>query len=660
MIFLSNVAKFYNGKPLFEGVSISVHRGDRIGIVGPNGAGKSTLLGMMEGVITPDKGEVSIEKRIRMGVLHQELIQGNDGPILEEVMNISDELRDVRERLTHLEKKMERLSSDSADVESLVEEHGQLLHEFERFNGYTLEARALKVLQGLGFQAGDERRRWSEFSGGWRMRVALAKILLAEPDVLLLDEPTNHLDLESLLWVETYLMNFKGALVLVSHDRAFLNRLIKRIIEVSRGKSTTYTGSYDDYEHNKELQEDILQAAYKNQQEKIKRIRKFIDQNRVKARTASRVQSRLKMLDKMDRVELPPRPKTIKFTFPQPPPSGRRVIEILDLVKRYDGHEVYANFSINVQRQDRIGLVGPNGAGKSTLLKIMAGVLPHEGGTVKYGHNVHAGYFAQHQSESLNTDRSVLEEAFSVSPGLPEQEVRNLLGAFLFSGDDVFKKVKVLSGGEKSRLALVKILLAPPNLLLLDEPTNHLDIASCEILEDGLKRFTGTLIMITHDRCLMNTVCNAILEIRNGRAEHYPGNYEDYEYKKGLMEQSEEIITSPSITPAPLQAAATSSEGGSRKERKRKEAQNRTVLFKRQAPIKVEIERIEREMGVKESRLKEIENVMADPASYAQKELILPLVEESADLAQHLKDLESRWEELHTQLDEMESSICNN
>ncbi|HTY26403.1 MAG TPA: ABC-F family ATP-binding cassette domain-containing protein [Desulfomonilaceae bacterium] len=660
MIFLSNVAKFYNGKPLFEGVSISVHRGDRIGIVGPNGAGKSTLLGMMEGVITPDKGEVSIEKRILMGVLHQELIQGNDGPILEEVMNISDELRDLRERLTHLEKKMERLSTDSADVESLVEEHGRLLHEFERFNGYTLEARALKVLQGLGFQAGDERRRWSEFSGGWRMRVALAKILLAEPDVLLLDEPTNHLDLESLLWVETYLMNFKGALVLVSHDRAFLNRLIKRIIEVSRGKSTAYTGSYDDYEHNKELQEDILQAAYKNQQEKIKRIRKFIDQNRVKARTASRVQSRLKMLDKMDRVELPPRPKTIKFTFPQPPPSGRRVIEILDLVKRYDGHEVYANFSINVQRQDRIGLVGPNGAGKSTLLKIMAGVLPHEGGTVKYGHNVHAGYFAQHQSESLNTDRSVLEEAFSVSPGLPEQEVRNLLGAFLFSGDDVFKKVKVLSGGEKSRLALVKILLAPPNLLLLDEPTNHLDIASCEILEDGLRRFTGTLIMITHDRRLMNTVCNAILEIRNGRAEHYPGNYEDYEYKKGLMEQSEEIITSPSITPTPMQTVSTSPAGGSRKERKRKEAQNRTALFKRQAPIKAEIKRIETEMGVKESRLKEIENVMADPASYAQKELILPLVEESANLAQHLKDLESRWEELHAQLDEMETRVCNN
>ena len=376
MIFLSNVAKFYNGKPLFEKVNISLHRGDRIGMVGPNGAGKSTLLGMMEGVITPDAGEISVEKRLRMGGLHQELIQGNDGPILEEVMNISDELRDIRERLSQLEREMAQLSEDSAGVETVVEEHGRLLHEFERFNGYTLEARALKVFQGLGFQPGDERRRWSEFSGGWRMRVALAKILLAEPDALLLDEPTNHLDLESLLWVEEYLANYKGALVLVSHDRAFLNKLVKRIIEVNRGKATVYTGSFDDYERNKELQEDVLEALYKNQQEKIKRIQKFIDQNRVKARTASRVQSRVKMLEKMERVELPPRPKTIKFNFPQPPPCGRRVLEITDLVKRFDSREVYNGFSFNVRSQDRIGLVGPNGAGKSTLLKIMAGGPP--------------------------------------------------------------------------------------------------------------------------------------------------------------------------------------------------------------------------------------------------------------------------------------------
>ncbi len=659
MIFLSNVAKFYNGKPLFENVNISVHRGDRIGMVGPNGAGKSTLLGMMEGLITPDTGEVSIEKRIRMGVLHQELIQGNDGPILEEVMNISEELRDVRERLARLEREMATLSEDSADVETMVEEHGRLLHEFERFNGYTLEARAFKVLQGLGFQPGDEKRRWSEFSGGWRMRVALAKMLLAEPDALLLDEPTNHLDLESLLWVEEYLATYKGALVLVSHDRAFLNKLVKRIIEVNRGKATVYTGSFDDYERNRDLQEDVLEAAYKNQQEKIKRIRKFIDQNRVKARTASRVQSRVKMLEKMDRVELPPRPKTIKFNFPQPPSSGRRVLEIADLVKRFDSREVYNGFSFNVQSHDRIGLVGPNGAGKSTLLKIMAGVLPYEGGAVKLGHNVLVGYFAQHQSESLNTDRSVLEEAFSVSPGIPEQEVRNLLGAFLFSGDDVFKRVKVLSGGEKSRLALAKILLAPPNLLLMDEPTNHLDIPSCEILEEGLKRFTGTLVMITHDRRLMNAVCNAILEIRDGRPEHYLGNYEDYQYKKRLMDQSEEIAPQPPVAPtAPRIADSSSVE--SRKERKRKEARHRTALSKRQAPVKAEIAAIEKEMDQQERRRREIENLMADPANYENKEMILPLVEESAGLADRVKRLETRWEELHAQLEEIENSVLSN
>ena len=659
MIFLSNVAKFYNGKPLFESVNISVHRGDRIGMVGPNGAGKSTLLGMMEGVITPDAGEISIEKRMRMGVLHQELILGNDGPILEEVMNISDELRGIRERLSQLEREMAQLSEHSSNVETIVEEHGRLLHEFERFNGYTLEARALKVLQGLGFQPGDERRRWSEFSGGWRMRVALAKILLAEPDALLLDEPTNHLDLESLLWVEDYLANYKGALVVVSHDRAFLNKRVKRIIEVNRGKATIYTGSFDDYERNRGLQEDVLESAYKNQQEKIKRIQKFIDQNRVKARTASRVQSRVKMLEKMDRVELPPRPKTIKFNFPQPPPSGRRVMEITDLVKRFDSREVYNGFSLNVRSQDRIGLVGPNGAGKSTLLKIMAEVLPYEGGTVKLGHNVLAGYFAQHQSESLNTDRSVIEEAFSVSPGIPEQEVRNLLGAFLFSGDDVFKRVKVLSGGEKSRLALVKILLAPPNFLLMDEPTNHLDIPSCEILEEGLKRFTGTLVMITHDRRLMNAVCNAILEIRDGRAEHYPGNYEDYQYKKRLMEQSEEIPPPAPVAPAPS-PIPDDSPVESRKERKRKEAQLRIALSKRQGPVKAEIAAVEKEMERKESRLREIENLMADPANYENKDLIMPLVEESTGLTDRVKRLETRWEELHAQLEEIENSVLSN
>ncbi len=659
MIFLSNVAKFYNGKPLFENVNISVHRGDRIGMVGPNGAGKSTLLGMMEGVITPDAGEISIEKRIRMGVLHQELIQGNDGPILEEVMNISDELRHIRERLSQLEREMTQLSENSADAEIMVEEHGRLLHEFERFNGYTLESRALKVLQGLGFQPGDDKRRWSEFSGGWRMRVALAKILLAEPDGLLLDEPTNHLDLESLLWVEEYLANYKGALVLVSHDRAFLNKLVNRIIEVNRGKATVYTGAFDDYERNKELQEDVLESAYKNQQEKIKRIQKFIDQNRVKARTASRVQSRVKMLEKMEKVELPPRPKTIKFNFPQPPPSGRRVLEITDLVKRFDSREVYRGFSFNVQKQDRIGLVGPNGAGKSTLLKIMGGVLPYEGGTVKLGHNVLVGYFAQHQSENLNTDRSVLEEAFSVSPGIPEQEVRNLLGAFLFSGDDVFKRVKVLSGGEKSRLALVKILLAPPNFLLMDEPTNHLDIPSCEILEEGLKRFTGTLVMITHDRRLMNTVCNSILEIRDGNAEHYFGNYEDYQYKKKLMESSEEIEPLPLIAPTVTKITETSSVE-SRKDRKRKEAQNRIALSRRQAPIKAEIAAIEKQMDQQELRLREIQNLMADPANYEKKDLILPLVQESTRLSQEVKRLEARWEELQTQLEEIENRVLSN
>ncbi|MBI5249325.1 MAG: ABC-F family ATP-binding cassette domain-containing protein [Desulfomonile tiedjei] len=631
---------------------MSVHRGDRAGIVGPNGAGKSTILGMMEGVITPDEGEVSIEKRIRVGVLRQELIQGNDGPILQEVMNVSDKVQQIRERLKVLEKEMSRLTEHSEDGDEIVEEHGRLLHELEGYGGYTLEARALKVLGGLGFKQEDANRRWSEFSGGWRMRVALAKILLAEPDALLLDEPTNHLDLESLLWVETYLMGFKGALVLVSHDRAFLNRLVNRIIEVDRGKVSIYSGNYDQYETTRQMQEDVLVAAYKNQQEKIKRIQKFIDQNRVKARTASRAQSRVKMLEKIDKVDPPGRAKTLKFTFPQPQQAGRRVLEISGLLKTYGTKTVYEDFSINVDRGDRIGLVGPNGAGKSTLMKIMAGTIPYDGGIVKYGYNVKPGYFAQHQSESLNSDRSVLEEAYSGIPGITEQEVRNLLGAFLFSGDDVYKKVKVLSGGEKSRLALTRILLSPPNFLLMDEPTNHLDIPSCEILEEGLKKYSGTLILITHDRRLMNSICTGILEIEAGSAEYYIGNYEDYQYKKRLSEEQEQ--NTPVVEPAPVEREDPDNQKESRKERKRREAQNRIALFKKQGPIKQEIQRIEKLLGTKEARKKEIESLMADPSIYDKRDAILPLLEEDPVLSKEIRALESRWEELHTQLEEIE------
>lgn len=664
MIFLSNVSKYFDGKPLFQNVGLSIHRGDRVGIVGPNGAGKSTVLGMMEGVITPDEGEVSIEKRIRMGVLHQELIQGNDGPVLEEVINTSEEVRRTRERLFELESRMAEISDAGDEATAILEEHGRLQHEFEAMGGYSLEARALKVLSGLGFRQEDAQRRWSEFSGGWRMRVALAKILLAEPDVLLLDEPTNHLDLESLIWVEEYLNGFKGALVLVSHDRAFLNRLVTKIVEMDRGKATIYTGNYDQYEMNKQMQEEIQLSAYKSQQEKIKQIQKFIDQNRVKARTASRVQSRVKMLEKMEKIDPPRATKTIKMRFRTPPPSGRRVVDMAGLVKRYDGLVVYDGLDITVDRGERIGLVGPNGAGKSTLMKILAGVLPYEGGTVKYGHNVQPGYFAQHQSESLIAERSVLEEAASVAGGAAEQEVRDLLGAFLFSGDDVFKKVRVLSGGEKSRLALVKMLLAPPNLMLLDEPTNHLDISSCSILEKGLKGYEGTLFLITHDRRLMNAICTGIYEVANGTVEHFIGNYDDYLYKKRLMEKQgldpprQAKPTKPAnpaeSTPDEDRSAETASKGESRKERKRREAQARIAASRQKAPIVEEVNRIERELEAKEARHKELQEILADPASYEDRGKILPLLEEEPALAKAIRELETRWEELQAKLEELE------
>ena len=657
MIFLNNVAKYYQGKALFEQINLNVHRGDRVGIVGPNGAGKSTLLGMMEGVIEPDKGEVTVEKKVTVGVLHQEILQGSDGPILEEVMNVSDRLRQIKTRLRELEHAMGTATPGSEDAAKFLEEHGHILSEFEQLGGYSLEARATKTLHGLGFSADDWNRRWSEFSGGWRMRVALAKILLAEPDALLLDEPTNHLDLESLLWVERYLADFRGALVIVSHDRAFLNKLVTRIVEVDAGRVTTCTGNYDDHERSKETQQEILVASYKNQQEKIKRIQKFIDQNRVKARTASRAQSRLKMLDKIERIDLPNRPKKVKFTFPQPQPSGRRVLEISNLVKRYGSKTVYDGFDFKVDKGEKIGLVGPNGAGKSTLLKIMAGVLSPDGGIVHYGHNVKEGYFAQHQSESLNSELTVLQEAYSVAPSITEQEVRNILGAFLFSGDDVFKKVKVLSGGEKSRLALTKILLSPPNFLLMDEPTNHLDIPSCEILEEGLRKFSGTIVLITHDRRLMNAVCTGILEIHDNTGDFFPGNYDDYQFKKDLISKEAQSFTTE-VQPARIVVETSSINFGNkdqRKNKKRKDAQARQALSKKIAPVKERITRIEIDLVKKESRRKEIQDLIANPKIYEDKESLMSLLTEEPAISKEISVLEEEWETLHTELETLEA-----
>lgn len=653
MIFLKRVAKLFSGVPLFKDVDISIHRGDRVGMVGPNGAGKSTILGMMEGVVTPDEGEVSVEKRIRMGVLHQELITSNDRPILEEVMDVSDELRRIRERLGMLEQELENLPEDTVHLDALIEQHGRLQHDFERYGGYSLEARALKVLQGLGFQPGDAQRPWSEFSGGWRMRVALAKLLLAEPDALLLDEPTNHLDLESLLWVEDYLANFKGALVLVSHDRAFLNRLVNRIVEVDRSKVTTYTGNYDQFEKTKQMQEGVTLAAYRSQQEKIKRIRKFIDQNRVKARTASRVQSRVKMLDKMERIDLPTRSRTVHFTFPQPQRTGRRVVEIKDLVKRYGTRTVYDGLNLVLERGERVALVGPNGAGKSTLMKMIAGVAPYEGGTLTFGHLVKPGYFAQHQWETLNSELTVVQEAALVAQNGTEQEVRSLLGAFLFSGDDVYKRVRVLSGGEKSRLALVKLLLAPPNLLLMDEPTNHLDISSCEVLESSLKKYEGTLVLITHDRRLMNEICTGILEIKDGMGEYYYGNYDDYLYKKRLMEKNQGDAPEPKPSPEPEKGPPVLPKE-TRKEQKRREAEKRKAVSRLRTPIVKEIRAIEADMERNEARRQEIQSILANPETYGNRDLMLPLLEEEPAIGKRLKELEARWEDLHSRLDAIE------
>ncbi|MGZ5019343.1 MAG: ABC-F family ATP-binding cassette domain-containing protein, partial [Chthoniobacterales bacterium] len=573
MLTISQVTKAFGGRTLFEDASLQVNRGDRVGLVGPNGAGKTTLFSLILGEALPDNGKISVEKSATIGFLPQENAPAGDETVLQLACG-------------------------------KITEHSD----------WEIEPKAKRILHGLAFREADFNRPAKTLSGGWVMRAHLARLLVQEPDLLLLDEPTNHLDLESLVWFQNYLKNYSGAILMISHDREFLNQLVGSIVEIAHRRLVRYRGNWDNYIEQKAAREEQQLSAYKNQQKEIASLQAFADRFRAKASKASQAQSKLKQIDRMEKIEAPlAREKTVHFRFPLPPRSGQRVITLKDVDHAYDDLVVYRGLNFQAERGQRTVLVGPNGAGKSTLLKLLAGVLPVQSGTRDLGHNVKVGYFSQYRVEMLNPTMTVLDTARDMPNPVSEQVARTVLGSFLFRGDDVFKTTGVLSGGEKTRLALVRLLLDPPNLLLMDEPTTHLDIGSIDALLGALGQYDGTLIFISHDVYFIRAIATTVLHINAGQLTPYAGDY-DYYLEKSRATSAREALTSNGQTP---NIAPPVAEGlRETRERRRAEAEQRKAEAKVKRDHEKRLREIEMHILSLEGRQKELTAELENPETY--------------------------------------------
>ena len=534
MIQLSAAGKRFGPKILFENVDWLITSRERAGLVGANGTGKSTLLKVLGGMDSLDYGNVARTRGMTAGYLPQDGLSLSGRSVFHECMSVFEDLRDMEREMEDLMHQMGELDPVGPEYAAVADRFEKLDSEFRTRDGYAIEAQVGTVLAGLGFRKDEWSKRTEEFSGGWQMRIALAKLLLQKPNLLLLDEPTNHLDLEARNWLETYLTDYPYAFVLISHDRYFLDVTVDRIVEIWNKRVHFYPGNYEKYIQQKTERRDSLMAAYRNQQERIEQLEAFISRFRYQATKAKQVQSRIKELEKLDRIEVPQDEKTIHFTFPQPKPSGRIVAEFQGVSKSYGSLEVFRGVNFLIERGDRVALVGVNGAGKSTLIKLLAGTEALTSGEYRLGHNVNPDYFAQDQYKELDPDATLLHDLMGgVTGGSTQTELRSLLGCFLFSEDDVFKRIGVLSGGERNRYALAKLLLRPSNFLLLDEPTNHLDMQAKDVLLEALEKFTGTVVFVSHDRYFIDKLATRVFEVGGGGVEIYPGNYEDYLWRKG-------------------------------------------------------------------------------------------------------------------------------
>jgi len=635
VIQLEGVSKAYGGQELFRALTWRIPDGERLGLVGPNGVGKTTLCRLLAGQEEPDAGRVSRARAATVGYLPQDVTGAGAGTVLAEALSGFDDVWRVEREMEHAAAALGAVPP-GPEADALMARYGDLQHRFEAAGGYRLETQAKAILGGLGFGPGDFTRRLEELSGGWRMRAALARLLLLRPSLLLLDEPTNHLDIESLQWLEGFLGGYEGTVVIVSHDRYFLNRLVTSIAELGPGGVTVYPGDYDAYLVERAARRALLEARAKNQAKRVAEVERFIERFRYQATKARQVQSRIKMLDRLERVALEPEARRIRFAFPEPPRTGRRVAALRGAHKAYGDTVVYEGVDFEVERGERLALVGPNGAGKSTLLRLLAGVLPLDRGERTLGANVAVHYYAQHQLDALTPSHTALEELEAAAPTLGQTRLRTILGAFLLSGDAADKRVAVLSGGEKARVALAKMLVRPAGLLCLDEPTNHLDLASREVLEEALAAFAGTIVFISHDRYFINRIATSVVAVVRGTLTRHLGTYDDYLAAQADAAAPAAATPPERVRPRPAPPAQTKARTA---ERTSTRGATREVRELRQR-----LEEVERQIHTLERRLAEMGAVLGDPALYADGERARAVIVERRRAEEQVAWLLHEWE----------------